>query len=476
MKKTTVRKTNVFLRMALITIVGVTVIGGGVATARIAQRAPDPVTKAHGILDIKQVRSAQGITAWLVEDHTLPVIALSFSFKGAGSALDPANKQGLSLMASNTMDEGAGPYDSQTFQKMLSDQSISLGFGAGRDNFGGSMKTLVRHADTAFDLLKLALTEPRFDTEAVDRMRAANIARVRNAVGDPDWISARLMNDTAFAGHPYALNSGGTLTTLAGLTPDDLKNFARTRLSRDHLLVTVVGDIDEETLKKRLNEVFGKLPATAALPPVADFTVQNAGKHVHYDMDIPQTIIEIMQPGIGRDDPDYYAATVMDFILGGSGFGSRLTEEVREKRGLTYGIQTSFYMMDHLKGYTVSTSTRNETAAEVLKLINEEWRKMSVAPPTDKEVADAKSYLIGSLPLALSSSGQIADLLLGLRLEDLPIDYLDRRAAKIDAVTPADVQRVAKRILNPDTLTVVTVGKPENVKADVTVETLPNVD
>jgi zinc protease len=193
-------------------------------------------------------------------------------------------------------------------------------------------------------------------------------------------------------------------------------------------------------------------------------------------MDIPQTIIEMMQPGISRDDPDYYAATVMDFILGGSGFGSRLTEEVREKRGLTYGINTGFYMMDHLKAYTVSTSTRNETAAEVMDLIRQEWGKMGAVPVSDKELTDAKSYLIGSLPLALSSTDRIADLLLGLRLDGLPIDYLDSRKAKIEAVTGADVQRVAKRLLTPDDLTIVTVGKPENVTYDVKLDTLPNVD
>jgi zinc protease len=471
-KQTKMSKTMRIFGMSLLAAV---VIGAGVAVATLVP-APSAAQSAHGVLDITEVRSDKGITAWLVEDHTLPVISLSFAFKGAGSALDPADRQGLTLLASNTMDEGAGDYDSQTFQKMLADNSIALSFGAGRDDFSGDLKTLTRHAETAFDLLRLAVTQPRFDQEAVDRMRAANIARVRNAVGNPDWIAARIMNDTAFAGHPYALNSGGTLTTLAALSPAELKNFADTRLSRDRLLVTAVGDIDAATLKKRLDEAFGALPAQSPLPPVADLSVQNGGKHVHYDMDIPQTIIEMMQPGISRDDPDYYAATVMDFILGGSGFGSRLTEEVREKRGLTYGINTGFYMMDHLKAYTVSTSTRNETAAEVMDLIRQEWGKMGAVPVSDKELTDAKSYLIGSLPLALSSTDRIADLLLGLRLDGLPIDYLDSRKAKIEAVTGADVQRVAKRLLTPDDLTIVTVGKPENVTYDVKLDTLPNVD
>lgn len=447
------------------------------ATAVFAATAlPGPADKADKLLDIREVKSASGVTAWLVEDHSQPVIAMGFAFHGAGAAHDSVEKQGLSTLASNTFDEGAGDLDSQAFQKALSDHSISLSFSSGRDDFAGSLKTLTRHSDRAFGLLKLALTAPRFDADAVDRMRAANIARVRNSIGNPDWVAARILNDTAFAGHPYALNSGGTLTTLAALTPDDLKNFAKTRLSRDQLMVAVAGDITAAELKKRLDEVFGTLPAKSALPPVADLTVQGAGTITHFDMDIPQTIITGLQPGIAPTDPDYYAAGIMDFILGGSGFGSRLTEEIREKRGLTYGVHSGFTMMDHLRAYGVSTSTRNESAGAVLGLIRTEWQKMIDAPPTDKELADAKSYLIGSLPLSLTSTDTIANLMLGLRLEDLPIDYLDQRAEKINAVTAADVQRVAQRLLTPGGITFATVGRPQGITPTKTLDTLPHVD
>lgn len=448
-----------------------------------ATALPGPGNAGQGkdkFLDIRVVESAGGVTAWLVEDHNLPVIAMSFAFTGAGAARDPADKQGLSLLVSNTMDEGAGPYDSQQFQKLLTDHAISLSFGSGRDNFSGSVKTLTRHKDLAFDLLKLALTQPRFDAEAVERMRAANMARVRNAVGDPDWIAARIMNDTAFAGHPYALNSGGTLTTLAAITPDDLRQWTKERLGRDRLLVAVTGDIDAPALRKILDEVFGALPAKTPVPAhdaaIPALTVRNGGTHTHYDMDIPQTIMQAMQEGIGRADPDYYAAAIMDFILGGSGFGSRLTEEIREKRGLTYGIGTGFYQLDHVQAYSVSTSTRNESAAEVWGLIRAAWKQMRDNDVSESELADAKSYLVGSLPLALSSSDAIAGLMLGLRLEGLPLDYLDRRAAKIEAVTAADVRRVAERLLTPDGMTLVTVGRPADMTPTRIVTELPHVD
>lgn len=464
------------LRMALVGMLAVV----AVTTAILAATALPGPGHAQGaqdrVLAIQEVRSPGGITAWLVEDHSQPVIALGFSFKGAGAALDPVEKQGLSLLVSNTMDEGAGEYDAQAFQKLLADNSLSLSFSSSRDDFGGSLRMLARHKDLGLRLLKTALMQPRFDEEAVDRMRAANIARIRNAVSNPDWVAARIMNDKAFAGHPYTYNVGGTLSSLPAITPDDLRDFVTTRLARGDLLVAATGAITAAELRRALDDVFGGLPARVELPVVADGSVANGGAHAHYHMDIPQTIIEIMQPGIGRSDPDFYAAAVMDFIFGGSGFGSRLTEEVREKRGLTYGIHSGFVSLEKIKGYKVSTSTANENAAEVLAIIRTEMRRMRDEPVSAQELADAQSYLIGSLPLSLSSTASITGIMLGLRGENLPQTYLDDRAEKIRAVTAADVQRVAQRLLTPDQLTVVTVGQPAALTPTVTVTDLPHVD
>lgn len=427
-------------------------------------------------LAIQEVKGKSGVTAWLVEDHALPIISMTFAFRGAGAAGDAADKQGLAQLASNTMDEGAGDIDSQTFQKTLTDNSISLSFSSGRDDFQGSLYTLTRTKDTAFHLLQLALTKPRFDPEAVGRMKAANITRLRSSLTDPDWMAARIMNDIAFAGHPYAQNSGGTLTSIPAITPEDLRNFVATRLARNNLVVTITGDIGAKELSKILDSVFGELPEKAALPAVADLNVQGGGQVALYNKDIPQTIISIMQPGIGRDNPDYHAYQVMNFIFGGSGFGSRLMVEVREKRGLTYGIYSGFYLLDHLKGLSISTSTENKNTGEILSITRQEMEKMMKEPVTDTELADAKSYLIGSMPLSLTSSGKISALMLSLRQDNLPIDYLDNVDDKINAVTKEDILRVAQKYLQPASLTTVLVGKPEGITPTKTVDTLPNVE
>lgn len=429
---------------------------------------------AQSFLKIKEVKSESGLKAWLVEDHTVPVIALQFGFKDAGSKLDPVEKQGLTQMASNTLDEGAGDLESQAFQGELQNLSISLSFNSGRDNFSGEVKTLSRNKARAFELLKLALTKPRFDAEPVERMRVANLSRVKSSMSEPEWIAARIQNDKIFAGHPYALNSGGTLTTLKSITPDDLRGFMK-RLGRNNLVVGVAGDMTAEELKIVLDDVFGSLPEVSVAES-KNFPLSNAGKTFLYEKDIPQTVIEMNQGGISRKDPDYQIAQVMNFVLGSSGFGSRLTEEVREKRGLTYGIYTYFMDYEDAQILHVSTSTATANVKAVLDIVHEEWTKMLSTDITPKELEDARNYLIGSLPLSLTSTDKIADLLYSLQADDLPITYLDERQKKIESTTVADVRKVAERLLKPENFTVILVGQKAGITGAKPVEALPHVD
>lgn len=428
-------------------------------------------------LDIKEVKSPGGISAWLVEDHSIPVIALDFAFKDAGSKNEAVETQGLVRVLSNTMDEGAGDLDSKAFQKELLDKSISLSFNATRDNFGGELKTLSRHKDRAFELLTLALTKPRFDADAVTRMIAANESRIKTSLADPEWIAARLMNDIAYKGHPYALNSGGTLSTLATITPDQLRAYLKDQLSRDRLKIGVAGDITEAELAALLDKIFGGLPAkTTSTKTASEAGLSGGGTVTLYSKDIPQTVIEIMQPGIKQGNPDYHTAEIMNFVLGGSGFGSRLMEQIREKRGLTYGIYSGLLSMDHTAAVTVGTSTKNESVGEMLDLIKAEWSKMQTDGITEQELEDAKSYLIGSLPLSLTSTDRISGLLLSLQTEGFEKNYLEKREAAIKAASASDIKSIAAKLLDPAKFTIVLVGKPEGIEPTQTVTTLPNAE
>lgn len=441
----------------------------------IAACKPDISEPEGDILEIQRVVTKENIEIWLVEDASHPIIAMNFTFKGAGAINEMQDTQGTARLLSNTMDEGAGDYSSQEFQKTLSDNSISLRFSSGRDNFGGSLKTLSRHQDKAFELLKLAVNKPRFDPEPVERMRKSNMARIQSDKGDPDWIAARLVNDVIYQGNPYALNSGGTLSTLAKVTPDDLRAFHDRFLTKDRLVISVVGDIDAKKAAAEVDKIFGALPNKKEVNKFTDIDLKNQGKIFIYKKNIPQSLITVTLPSIKQDDADYYAFKVMNVIFGGGGFGSRLMEEVREKRGLTYGIYSDDFYQKYASGFKISTSTKNESAKETLDIITAEMKKM-VENVSDDEIEKAKSYIVGSLPLALTSTDKIANIVQNLQTDEKDIHYLDQFTDNINAVTAEDIKRITARILKPEIMSVVIVGQPDNIENFEILDNLPNVE
>lgn len=467
-------KKTVFL--AIFVVFAVTVGALLSSGSSIAEKVTEMMGMQHDkMLEIQKLTTQSGIEIWMVKDETLPIISLDFAFEGAGSINDPDSKQGLAQLLSNTMDEGAGPYTSTQFQKLLTDNSIDLNFRQSRDHFSGHLKTLTRHKDLAFELLKLSLTQARFEQEAVDRMRDANLTRIKSALSNPNWIAARIMNDRIYPDHPYARNSGGTLSSLPSITPDDLRAFVKTHLGKDRLKIGIVGNLDTAQVKELVEQTFSELPATSTTKISKDNQFGSDREISLYQKDIPQTIVRVIWDGVAQDDPDYYSAMIMNYIFGGSGFGSRLMIEVREKRGLSYGIYSSLAHQQHANLLTVQTSTNNDSVEKLLSIIEQERKKIISEKVSEEELNAAKSYLTGSLPLSLTSTSNISGLLLGLQLDDLPIDYLDKRNEYINAVSAEDIKLVAKRLFANDNSKTVLVGQPEKIKANVIIEDLPNV-
>lgn len=416
-----------------------------------------------GAVDIKEVKSKGGITAWLVEDHTNPLIAMQFSFQG-GAANDPKGKEGTAHFITGMMDEGAGDLDSATFQAKRDELNMKMSFDASFDTFEGSFQTLTDKRDDSFALLKLALTKPRFDKEPLDRVRDQLLVGARDNEEQPDKISSSAWMVKAFGDHPYARESEGTLKSLPMITSDDLKAMHKVLFSRKGLKVAVVGDIDAQTLAKILDETFGDLPDTE--PPAAAPTVHVSDKPSTEVIarDIPQSIITFGHDGILRADPDFIPAYVTSFILGGGGFGSRLTEEVREKRGLTYGVSIGLYPFDHAGLVFGQLGTRNEKAGEALKVVKDTMDKFAAEGPTADELAETKTYLTGSYALRFDSNSKIASQLLAIQQDNLGIDYINRRNNLIDAVTLDQAKAQAKSIAATDKLIVTVVGKPDGIK------------
>lgn len=416
---------------------------------------------AHAV-DIKEITSPGGIKAWIVSDSTIPIIAMNFSFRG-GTANDPADKVGRAYFLSGMLDEGAGDLPSEAFQERMSELAVRMSFDAEREYFEGSFQTLSENRDAAFELLRKAVAEPRFDTVPMNKVRGQILVGIKSDSENPSRIASEALLKTMLASHPYANDRKGTVDTVNAMTPDDLRDAWKATFARDRLLVGIVGDISEEEAGKMLDKVFGGLPESAGPVSVPDVQWPEKGSITIVERDIPQSVMTFAMPGILRSDPDFIAAYVMNFVLGDGGFGSRLMEEIREKRGLTYGIYTGLVTWDNGGLVIGSVSTQNSRAGETLDVLRAELTKMATDGPTQGELDEAKTYITGSYPLRYDSSGKIAQQLLAIQQENLGIDYVNKRNDLVNAVTLEDAKRVAKRLIQPDALTISIVGRPEGI-------------
>ncbi len=415
---------------------------------------------------VARVVSPGGIEAWLIEDHTNPLISLSVGFHG-GTALDPAGKEGLAYLASGMLDEGAGELDSAAFQKKLADLAIDFGFDADVDSFTGHLRTLTIHREEAFALLHLALTRPRIDAAPLARVRGQVLSIIAEEAGDPESIAGQAWFRLMLDGHPYGRPLKGNAKSLAAITANDLRAFAAARFGRDQMHIAVVGDITAAELGPLLDRSFADLPAKSALIDLPEATPPAQGGIALMDRDLGQSIVLFGHAGIKREDPDFYAAALIDDIMGGGNFASRLQRSLREKRGLVYSVGTDLITMDHAALLSGSFGTKNASVAQAIVLVRAEWQRMQDMGPGAQELIDAKTHLIGQYPLRFISTQRAADALLGIELAGLPIDYVEKRAQYFDAVTLADARRVARRLYHAAALRFLVLGRPAGVSGDL---------
>jgi zinc protease len=419
-------------------------------------------------MNIQTIKSPGGIEAWLVEEHSVPLMALRFAFDG-GSSQDPAGKEGVANFITAMMDEGAGDIESAQFQERMEDIAMRMSWDDSKDSLYGSFETLTQNRDEAIGLLKLAVNKPRFDADAADRIRGQLIANLMYSEKDPNKVAAKQWFETAFAGHPYGRPATGTIETLKGIAPADLHAFHKRTFARDNLKIVAVGDIDAATLGKLLDDVFGTLPAKAELAPVGKTAPVNGGQQQVIEMDVPQSVAVFGLGAMERKHPDFMAAFVVNHIIGGGGFSAKLMEEVREKRGLAYSVYTYLQPFQHASILSGSVATKNAAMGESLDIIRAELKKMAENGPSADDLKAAKDYLTGSYALRFDTNAKIANQLLGLLQEGFGTDYVDKRNALVEAVTADDAKRVAKGLLDADKLIVTVVGKPANVKSGAAV-------
>ena len=413
---------------------------------------------ARAEVNIQSVTSHGGLTAWLVEEHSIPFVALELRFRG-GASLDAPGKRGAINLMTGLLEEGAADMDARAFSRASEALATSFGFDVSSDSLSISARFLTENKEASVALLRAALQEPRFDQEAIDRVRGQVLSIIQSDQKDPDDIASETFNRIVFGDHPYASSLNGTLDSVAALTRDDLIAAHDAVLARDRIYIGAVGDITPEELGVLMDDLLGDLPQTGApMPPRAEVTIPPGVTVV--DFATPQSVALFGQKGIKQSDPDFFAATILNHVLGGGSFESRLMNEVREKRGLTYGVYSYLVPRDLAETYMGSVSSANDRIADAIDVIRDEWAKLARDGVTETELRDAKTFITGSYPLRFDGNGPIASILVGMQMLGLPIDYIATRNEKVEAVTLDDVKRLADELLDPEGLHFVVVGQP----------------
>ena len=418
---------------------------------------------AQAEIEIQEVISPGGINAWLVEEHSIPFVSLEIRIVG-GANLDRPGKRGAINLMTGLLEEGSGDLDARAFQSAREGLAASFGYDVRDDTFVLSFQALTENRDEALDLFRASITDPTFDDVAVERVRAQVIAGIEGEAQRPNSIAGEVFFAEAFADHPYGSDMSGTLDSVAALTRADLVQAHADILTRDRIYVGAVGDITPEELAVVLDDLLGALPSGSPdLPTEIDFGLEGGVTVV--DFPTPQAVALFGHAGIERDDEDFFAAYVLNYILGGGGFESRLMQEVREERGLTYGIGTYLVPKDYAEMVLGSVASDNDTIAEAIEVIRDEWGRLATQGVTPEELETAKTYITGEYPLRFDGNSEIANILVGMQVQGLPPEYVINRNGYVNAVTLEDVNRVAAELLDPDALHFVVVGQPEGLES-----------
>ncbi|WP_323783982.1 pitrilysin family protein [Thalassovita sp.] len=418
---------------------------------------------AAAAVDIQAVTSKGGFNAWLVENHSIPFVSLEIRFKG-GASLDLPGKKGATNLMVGLLEEGAGDMDARAFARATESLATSFGFNLSDDAVSVSARFLTENRDQTMTLLRDALIHPRFDPDAVERVRTQVLSNIKSDLKSPRDIASRAFQTMVFGDHPYGQPQSGTLESVAALTRDDLIAAHQSALAKDRVFISAVGDIDADELATLMDGLLAELPEKGA-PLVGAAMLNFPGGVKVVPFDTPQSVAIFGQKGIDREDPDFFAAFVLDNILGGGSFESRLMQEVREKRGLTYGIYSFLADKDQAKLWMGSVASANDRIAQAVQVIRDEWVRLAENGVTQQELDDSKTYLTGVYPLRFDSNSAIANIMVAMQMSDMPIDYIATRNDMVNAVTLDDVNRVAKRLLDPEHLSFVVVGQPEGLAA-----------
>lgn len=402
---------------------------------------------------------ASGLSAWLIEDNTLPLVTLSLRIEGAGSASDVAPHYGRAAMAARLLKQGAAEYDAAGFTKALESRAIQLSMGVSKDAFSLTLKTTKDALEEAFRLTGLALGQANFQSDDVARIRNDMLASLRAAESSPNYHAGIAMRELLYGEHAYTNPPYGSSESLNAMTGDLLKEYTKRYLTKDRAIISVVGDISAAELAEMMGKYFGGLPEIAQPERLIETAeLSQAPAYAAKEMAVPQSAILFVSAGIPRRHPDFYAAYVLTHMLGGSGLTSILAEAVRQEEGLSYSVGLGLTNERYASLLQGGVSTRTDGVAKTLEIIETTLAKVSQGGVSEEGFLRAKAYITGNFPLRLDNTGTLAAYLELMQEEDLGMDYLEKRNSYFEAVSHEDVQRLARELLSRPRYVVV-VGK-----------------
>jgi len=424
---------------------------------------------ALAILPIQQWQATSGARVYFVENHDLPMLDVSVEFP-AGSGYDQRAKSGVASMTQRLLTSGAEGMSEDDVSRQLADIGAQLGGRLDADRAGLSVRTLSSEAERrrAIDIVARSLRAPSFPAEVLNREKVRLVGSLKEADTKPETIVSRTFYRLAYRDHPYALRSSGEVESVEGITREDLLAFYRSHYAARYAVVALIGDVTRaqaeeiaEELTRGLPEASGKEPE---LPPV-DPLAQAATRTVPHPA--AQAHILIGSPGVARADPDYIALYVGNFVLGGGGFVSRITEEVRQKRGLAYSASSYFYPLLRKGPFVISMQTRSDQAGEALKVARATLAAFMKNGPTAEELEGAKRNIVDGFPLRIDSNRKIHEHLALIGFYRLPLDYLEDFVQRVERVSAAEIRDAFRRHVDPSRMvTVVVAGDtPKQVDA-----------
>lgn len=412
-------------------------------------------------IEPERVVLSNGITLLVVETHALPMVNISVAVKG-GAIYDPAGKAGVANLAAILLDEGTKKRTSKQIAEEIDFIGGRLSTSGGMDYSSASLVVLKKDIKTGLDLLSDILLNPVFPEDEVERKKKETLASIIAEKDDPGAVASKAFYKAVFRGHPYGLPVEGEEESIGKIFRNDIVSFYQRYYRPNNIIMAVVGDVDLKEVINLIETYFKTWKREKIefvdIPPVEKV---KKGESLLIDKNITQANIVLGHTGISRDNPDFYAVYLMNYILGGGGFSSRLTKEIRENKGLAYAVYSRFDVNRYPGAFTVEVQTKNETAGVAIEGILAELKRVREEQVSEAELKEAKDYLTGSFPLKLDTNAKIGGYLIFVEYYNLGLDYFDEYIKKIEAVTKDDIMKVANRYIDIENYITVTVANQE---------------